>query len=663
MFGKNKAEIRSDLQADARLAAAFLTDEAWAAARPVAVLVDGPVMLRCITNEHQASGGDAAAVITETLRWALGRPGRHVCAFVVDKPTVSVTKGVIQGERIAAANAVTGVYKRAKLDQEISELRAAIAALRERPTELVLVEGDVPPGYEELCLVDRRAVMLRHEHALRLHEERVAEKERARADTRGQYTLLDTVRPDAHLRERYPTLRALLAASAGWPLPAPWSEVVGEYRPAIMQWLTRMLLYSEEHRFVPDVGKCLILDGHYMWAELFEDAATGGYAANPVPDADTGWQPLLVENATVAVEAAAAAGELAYADLQMAALEREPDVRLERPPEFANRVGEAENAFFFHMLAIARRWPALPLAFEIVSVDTDALTNALMFLALCRAGRFGERWREPLPQLWHNYGRSTRPAAAIDVTMLYHLLVREYLAGDYDAVPSLVAAIVAAGGDYVIGYYFVKAKFMVDSIALDAGYVEQVDRYTRERRRRLVELTPDGRLCFSGHAYRALVECAYLRKHAVVARRLPPPNCVPTNAIRAAVNAHVVPEKPVNFKAYEASVHTWPADEELFNRMMAAFKKRFPPDEELASRGLRVWGHMLVMAQLGEPVVTEPDPLAYGFALKDPALPLSRKNIKMLPALDYEDRARIRKKELRKRTLSQAEETDGTRGL
>lgn len=644
-----KAGLRHFFEKDEATRHAFISPKLWAKIAaskdasgdhkaPNIVMIDGPVTLRSITEKHQLNSHDAYRVVTNQIKRYMSRSSTRAVVFIVDKPTVAEEKGVIQTQRTKSSNADSHALREAIFERDIVESLTASSVIVPRDAPFEISANDFVNPTAGVAFFDNEDKISANRKRIEFHDEKLKKKIEGIKMTQSTYTLLDTITVCDDLFQMAPDMATLLAISKYWPLPLPWADVCGKERTTIMQWITRMLLYSDEEHVEVPPGKMLILDGHYMSTqhELLDD---GGYVKNPGRPDDSQYIPFLVTNSHTDGFSGMCMtdGTLESIHLDVSVDEDAVyDTIYGRYPEFENRIGEAEMTFFFYIVELCKKSPATRMVIELVSKDTDVLVYCLMFLAMCKEGVYGVALQQHPPILYHNYGTGVGSQDVCSITALYNILVTEWFRGDYSSIYSLVCAAVAAGNDYVQPYHFITCERFLEVCKNHYfDHVNMKDMITGEIREPLCRIHTNRTVSFNGKSYRRLVAAAYSQKHKNVANKCT--TLLPIKILRDKIYKHIM--KGVDYSAdFDNLVESGQLPKKTADLFIDRHMKLLPPDEQIMYRGLQTFRMMKILCQLGLCEIKNPgknNPTKYGFRLKDPTLPPSRGNLGFAAKKDH----------------------------
>lgn len=516
--------------------------------------------------------------------------------------------------------------------------------------------------------------------------------------------------PDLSLMQQ-----ALLAVE-DTPLPRPWADAVSGRRDALMRYLLRTWMCSPSSAHLcPPRGSVLIVDGHCMTCDQWPVASEEQLRRVPpcrsngaVLDEEVQRQldtPLMFMHPADAREAevmqdniniAAWQERVQQGDAEHVSMETGEDNGMfqytaggvsseddpldmhasamllggehadSRPrpavvpmPKMYNTVGEADFVVFYYTLLLLMMHGELPRIVEIVSVDTDIFVLGLWFLYKWENDMFAPQYSTrglPLPTLLHTSGRGWSSAGAkhgtTNITAAYQRLVRLILHGDSHRIPSLIGAVVSAGGDYTCASYsgITMARFITAAINYQTRPANHLTPAIpcslppTPYLSRLVTFSLDvdserWTPRVDGAVFVRLIRCVFFdtynkafKDHYMDATQ---PWHLTLPQVRALVNMHVtknVPHELVNNPDAVAPGVT------QHLRLMRALKKRLPPDEQLRVRALSLLHVMLMYNDVGSDHVCQYDLSTLGFGPKDAKEPMTRNNIQSLATDDWEER-------------------------
>jgi hypothetical protein len=486
--------------------------------------------------------------------------------------------------------------------------------------------------------------------------------------------------------------RALLAVS-DTELPRPWSDVMAGNRDALMRYILRSFMCaSNGAHMCPKRKSAIIFDGHCLTSNQWPSATEEQLNCTP-PCRKSGIDkftqqqldvPLMFLHPDDARESISSDGqminisvdqnlggsssstdivpmevtEIPYA-LSLSELERStlkvadsPSVRpravVAPVNSLTNSVGEADLVVFYYALELMKMHAELPPVVEICSVDTDYLILGLMWLFKWQNNMFApyfETENLPLPTLLHTSGRGWSTAGlkngTMNVTAAYKRLIALRLEGDHMRIPSFIASIVSAGGDYTsVGYSgltmirFANAFFNYQTrhIPKEPYLANLVSFYWSVEEQRWLPRV-------SGCRFTRLIRCAFFDAYRKAIddhyMEVTQPWHLTFDQIRLLINSHVT-------KSLDSAIVNDPtvvmvaADQHI--KMMRALKKRIPPDTQLKVRALSLLHVMLMYNDVGLSSIRQYDLASLGYGREDSTKPMSRDNIASMVTDDWEGR-------------------------
>lgn len=551
---------------------------------------------------------------------------------------------------------------------------------------------------------------------LAFHQQRVRDLAEQRNENFDRLTLLRSDIPQEALSMK-PTedshltmVQRALKAVNDTLLPTPWGDVMSDHRPKLMRWLVRHLMCSPTYNHLsPSRGSVVIIDGHCM-CESRAPNATDDQLATAIPSrkkdipADMQDQfdtPLMFLHPEDAAEmqvdadnwnipSANSSGSIADVDgaelldsdfvqsdlsnvttfdgsdtfLNYVSNMTAPRAVVTPLTFMRNKLGEADMAVFFYALKLLFMYPEKPAVVELVSVDTDIFLLGLWFLYKWENNMFAPEHvtkDKPLPTLLHTSGRGWSAAGtkggAMNVTAAYKRLIAVHLEGDSSRIPSLIATVVCAGGDYTCARFhevtmmrFVTAMLNYQTRTVPSQIETRADEQVvvhTSTQRYLADLIThhwdDAHQRYlpkvNGVIFARVVRCAYFDtyRHVFIKRYadIAYPWDLSFDQLRLLINTHVTKSQPHQFVT-DASLVMPGVD--THQKLMRALKKRIPPDEQLRVRSLLLLHVMLMYADVGLGSVVRWDLSQLGFGVKDPLMGISRKNIESLATDDWEKR-------------------------
>jgi hypothetical protein len=339
----------------------------------------------------------------------------------------------------------------------------------------------------------------------------------------------------------------------------------------------------------------------------------------------------------------------------------QPRVRYAK--EFANRIGEADMSVFTWVEKLrvrAREQPPAPGetavrydSFEIVSCDSDLFYYTLLYIHKLR--RAGEP-RIDITLVMDTGWRPTKRVFAMQP--MYDAVVAEMLDGDADALLSLLVALYASAGDYVVGYKFVTPETFTTTYLKHRKFIGSLVRTTRCD-------ASEPQWVLDGRAYRRLLHAAYFTARAKrYSSKLGTDDLEEIRdlaQLRELLNMLVIPQakdrqyfggkKPSrqlasvpqfeggDIDASDDNEAVWLALEQYDYEMglfVTRLQNKVPDDREITRRGLLLQYFLGMLNQLGASELQLPNPLDFGYALIDPDKPLARRNIHFDACYKYE---------------------------
>lgn len=334
----------------------------------------------------------------------------------------------------------------------------------------------------------------------------------------------------------------------------------------------------------------------------------------------------------------------------------QPQVRYAK--EFANRIGEADFSAFTWIERLRKKHEGPQPgetavqydSFEIVSCDSDLFYYTLLYIHKLRARQ------QPTINITLTMDTGWRPTKRVfDMNCMYDAIVHEMLDGDSNALVSLLVALYASAGDYVVGYKFVTPETFTTAYLEHRAFIGPLVHTIREG-------TPDEQMMLSGDAYRRLLQVAYFMARAkVYGGKLgveSPDEVRDLAQLRELLNMMVVTQpkdrklfrskKPTNelirIPQYGGDFASERAQDRInaeqfdydFGLFVTRLQKKIPNDEEITRRGLLLQYFIGMLSQIGTAALELPNPLHFGYALIDASKPLSRRNIHFDACYKYE---------------------------
>ena len=623
--------------------------------RPRYVLIDALTRLRGVSDKDDMTSRNLLGLVGDMCNAFLAHPSVETVAVIFDKPWVPATKGVTQKSRQAAAVGMTtaaryGAVAVAQMQQtqQAPDLESMVPegmsleqAIEHGYVSAHMLRGEPPPPPDE---ARRKRI-----DAFYAYKQRCALQLQQSDDSKGRLTLLDTDLPDVALAIQPVAIDGLhavekaLVAVADERLPGPWREVSGKHRARCMRYVTRGIILDPIAHVCPPPGKRIILDGHCMSRDHHVTAPPESLNA-PRHSPDDNAVPLVLRHPDdrMSIGAQSCLGKGALADTY-ASVTSTPYPWVHHEPLFTNRMGETDWTLFFYIDTIVRSQPGCAHSFELVSVDTDVFALALMYLFEWEGGYLGQDLQAlPLPTIYHTHAPGWRApgdaGGAINVTNMYRRIVRHWLHNDSSRMLSLLCAVRCSASDYTLGYCgvpmnrFIQAFLAFQERHASDGTARAVPYLTR-----LAYVDDAYRVVVDPAIYRRMVKCAYYVAHEPKFRKLNigHPHRLTLEQVRTTINYAVVPRTMLQ---YTTSPLANPDDDSKMKQLMRVLEKRLPPNSELDNRCALTHNIMHMEFQVGAASLDEANLADMGFEAADATRPLSRDNVRMRAAIDYEGR-------------------------